>query len=96
MGLSSLKGCLWDIVSQLQKESENIQELDDIIENEKNIDGSFRNERKRVCLILAGAYDIMCVAKKDISVRLAQSESPGVAISEAFFAVRPAGARSKG
>ena len=36
-------------------------------------------------MILAGAYDIMCVAEKDISVRLTQSESPGVATSGAFF-----------
>lgn len=42
---------------------------------------------KKFCiyLILADAYAIICVAKKDIGVRLTQSESPGGCDSGAFF-----------
>lgn len=50
--------------------------------NQKNKD---QKNKKREYLILAVAYAILAVAKKDISVNSTQSESPGVATSGAFF-----------
>ena len=44
-----------------------------------------QKNKKREYLILAVAYAILAVAKKDISVNSTQSESPGVATSGAFF-----------